>query len=71
MVSSGLDSKELKSYKFPFYILVDGRFGFFQQPYQNRGKVTVFPKGGGGGGTLCQTEGSRQFLLPEYCKYFA
>ena len=49
MVSSGLDSKELKSYKFPFYILVDGRFGFFQQPYQNRGKVTVFPKGGGGG----------------------
>ena len=49
MVSSGLDSKELKSYKFPFYILVDGRFGFFQQPYQHRGKVTIFQKGGGVG----------------------
>ena len=46
MVSSGLDSKELKSYKFPMYILVDDRFGFFQQPYQHRGKV----QGGGGGG---------------------
>ena len=68
MVSSGLDSKELKSYKFAMYILVDDRFGFFQQPYQHRGKV----KGGGGWGvTLCQTEGTRQFLLPEYCKYFA
>ena len=70
MVSSGLDSKELKSYKFPFYILVDGRFGFFQQPYQHRGKVTIFQKGGGWI-TLCHTEGTRQFLLPEYCKYFA
>ena len=49
MISSGLDSKELESYKFPFYILVDGRFGFFQQPYQHRGKVTIFQKGGGGG----------------------
>ena len=71
MVSSGLDSKELNSYKFPFYILVDGRFGFFQQPYQHRGKVTIFQKGGGGWVTLCQIEGTRQFLLPEYCKYFA
>ena len=49
MVSSGLDSKELNSYKFPFYILVDGRFGFFQQPYKHRGKVTIFQKGGGVG----------------------
>lgn len=71
MVSSGLDSKELKSYKFPMYILVDDRFGFFQQPYQHRGKVTIFQKGGGGWVTLCQIKGTRQFLLPEYCKYFA
>ena len=48
MVSSGLDSKELKSYKFPFYILVDDLFGFFQQPYQHRGKVMIFQKGGVG-----------------------
>ena len=54
MVSSGLDSKELKSYKFPFYILVDGRFGFFQQPYQHRGKVTIFQKGGGGSHCVIQ-----------------
>lgn len=60
MVSSGLDSKELKSYKFPFYILVDGRFGFFQQPYQHRGKV----KGGwGGGGSQCV----KQRVLASFC----
>ena len=59
MVSSGLDSKELMSYKFPMYILVDDRFGFFQQPYQHRGKV----KRGGGGGSHCV----KQRVLASFC----
>ena len=67
MVSSGLDSKELKSYKFPFYILVDGRFGFFQQPYQHRGKVTIFQKGGGVGHIVSNKGYSLVFVI--YCKY--
>lgn len=62
MVSSGLDSKELKSYKFPMYILVDDRFGFFQQPYQHRGKVTIFQKGGGGGSHCV-----KQRVLASFC----
>ena len=44
---------------------------FFNNPINTGAKSRFFKRGGGGGVTLCQTEGTRQFLLAEYCKYFA